>query len=73
MQIIIQGSARRIKFTKGEVAKFKATSDMLCALDRQVHDSDVSAIREHLDNLLGRINEKCEYTEKPAEVAANGK
>lgn len=63
MNILIQGSARRIKFTKGEVGKLKAAASMLCALDRQVHDSDVSAIREHLDALLGRINEKCEYTE----------
>lgn len=63
MQILVQGAATRVKFTKAEVGKLKAASSMLTALDRQVHDDDVSAIREHLDAVLGRINAKCEYTE----------
>lgn len=66
MQILIQGSSRRIKFTKAEVGKLKATVEVLCALDRMVHDSDVSAIRGHLDAVLGRINQKYEYTEPEA-------
>lgn len=66
MQILIQGSARRIKFTKAEVGKLKAASSMLCALDRQVRDSDVTAVREHLDAVLARINVKYEYTEPEA-------
>lgn len=63
MQILIQGSSRRIKFTKSEVGKLKASAEVLCALDRMVHDSGVSAIREHLDAVLGRISVKYEYTE----------
>lgn len=67
MRILIQGSSRRILFTKSEVAKLKAAGDLLCALDRQTHDGDVSEVREHLDAMIGRIDEKGEYTEADAE------
>lgn len=63
MQILVQGSSQRIKFTKGDVAKLKSAAALICALDRQTHDSDVSAVREHLDAMLGRIDEKGEYKE----------
>lgn len=68
MQILIQEGKTRVKFTRSEVGKLKAAATLLSALDRQVHDDDVSPIREHLDAVLGRINQRYEYTEPTAEA-----
>jgi len=69
MNILVQGAGVRIRFTKSDVGKLKSCADLLCALDRQTHDGDVSAIREHLDAVLGRIDGDGNYTEKSSEPA----
>lgn len=70
MQITIQGSGRRIRFTKGEVAKLKAAATVCGELSR-FSDNDVNAATAmvQLECLLARISDDGVYSEAVPEVA----
>lgn len=64
MQILIQGSDRRIKLTKGEVRKLKAAATLLNELSNQCMSKAAGDAGAAVEEIVADIDAKGEY--KPA-------
>lgn len=69
MQILIQGSERRIKFTKGEINKLKASAALVYELSHHTEDENAIEASAHLQDVLGRIDASGVYRQ-PEETDA---
>lgn len=67
MQILIQGSDRRIKFTKGEVAKLKVAATLVYELSQHTEDESAIEASAHLQDVLGRIDASGVYRQPASE------
>lgn len=61
MQITVQGSGRRVKFTKSECKLLKAASTLLGQIGDVTRTDDAVKAANHVDCILGDIDESGEF------------
>lgn len=69
MQILIQGSGRRVKLTKGEVGRLRSCATLLHELSIQTQGGAPDNAHDALDEVLTHIDSKGEY-KPPVEEAS---